>query len=79
MTKKKNIEIIEENSEAIEVETDQNMSLEYLAKELAALNADHRKQVIRAAKHLVKAYASLEKLAGIMARENAIEDMEAML
>ncbi len=79
MTKKKNIEIIEENSEAIEVATDQNMSLEHLAEELAALNADHRKQVIKTAKRLAKAYASLEELADIMARENAIEDMEAML
>lgn len=79
MTKKKNIEIIEENSEAIEVATDQNMSLEHLAEELAALNADHRKQVIKTAKRLAKAYASLEELADLMARENAIEDMGAML
>lgn len=76
MTKKKNIE---ENSEAIEVATDQNMSLEHLAEQLAALNAEHRKQVIKTSKRLAKAYMSLEELADLMARENAIEDMEAML
>lgn len=77
--KKKNIEIIEENSEAIEVTTDQSLTLDQLATELASLNADHRKQVIKTAKRLAKAYASLEELADIMKRDRDIAEIEAEL
>lgn len=77
--KKKNIEIIEENSEAIEVTTDQSLTLDQLATELASLNADHRKQVIKTAKRLAKAYASLEDLAAIMKRDRDIAEIEAEL
>jgi len=77
--KKKNIEIIEENSEAIEVTTDQSLTLDQLATELASLNADHRKQVIKTAKRLAKAYASLEDLAAIMKRDREIAEIEAEL
>lgn len=77
--KKKNIEIIEENSEAIEVTTEQSLTLDQLATELASLNADHRKQVIKTAKRLAKAYASLEDLAAIMKRDREIAEIEAEL
>jgi hypothetical protein len=77
--KKKNIEIIEENSEPIEVTTDQSLTLDQLATELASLNADHRKQVIKTAKRLARAYASLEDLAAIMKRDREIAEIEAEL
>lgn len=77
--KKKNIEIIEENSEAIEVTTDQSLTLDQLATELAGLDADHRKQVIKTAKRLARAYASLEDLAAIMKRDRDIAEIEAEL
>lgn len=77
--KKKNIGIIEENSETIEVTTDQSLTLDQLATELASLNADHRKQVIKTAKRLAKAYASLEDLAAIMKRDREIAEIEAEL
>lgn len=76
MKNKKNIDIIEENSEAIEVETEQTLTLDQLASELAGLSKDHRKLVIKTAKRLARAYASLEEIADIMKREKQIDDME---
>lgn len=76
MTKKKEIEIIEENSEAIEVETDKSLTLDELAFALADLTAEHRKLVIKTAKRFARAYKDLEEIHDQMRRQNEIDAME---
>lgn len=76
MKNKKNIDIIEENSEAIEVETDKSLTLDELAFALADLTADHRKLVIKTAKRFARAYKDLEEIHDQMRRQNEIDAME---
>lgn len=76
MTKKKEIEIIEENSEPVEVTTDQSLTLDELALALADLTPDHRKLVIKTAKRFAKAYKDLEEIHDIMRRDRQIDEME---
>lgn len=74
--KSKNIDIIEEHSEPIEVITPQSLSLEELSKELAKLTAYHRKAVIKAAKQIARAYASIERIHQLMDAEQKIREAE---
>lgn len=74
MTKKKEIEIIEEHSEPIEVET--NLTLEDLVFELASLTPEHRRLVIKTARRFAKAYKSIEEIQEKMRKQKQIEEME---
>ena len=56
---KKNINIIKEQSETIEI-NNHDMKLDELAKHLANLRPEYRKEVIRTAKKLAKAYKSYQ-------------------
>lgn len=56
---KKNINIIEEQSETLEI-NNHDMKLDELAKHLAHLRPEYRKEVIRTAKKLAKAYKSYQ-------------------
>ena len=76
MKNKKNIDIIEENSETIEVDTDKSFTLDELAFALADLNAEHRKLVIKTAKRFARAYKDLEEIHDQMRRQNEIDEME---
>lgn len=71
---KKNIDIIEEPSEVIEVNT--NLTMEDIAYELAALSPEHRKLIIRTARRLARAYKSVEEIQQKMSELKQIEDME---
>jgi len=71
---KKNINIIEEPSEFIEVET--NITLEDLVFELASLTPEHRRLVIKTARRFAKAYKSIEIVQEHMKQQEQIEQME---
>lgn len=76
---KKNIELIKEQSEAVEVYTEQTLSLEALAKQLAKLTDCHRKAVIKAAKQLARAYESIERINQLMDTEQRIREAQEEL
>lgn len=58
---KKQIKVITENSEAIKV-NNHDMSLAEIAEALAGLTPAYRKEVIRTAKKLAKAYKSYQDI-----------------
>lgn len=58
---KKTIKVITENSEAIKVNS-RDMSLTEIAEALAGLKPAYRKEVIRTAKKLAKAYKSYQDI-----------------
>lgn len=68
---RKKVNIIEEQSEPIAVNT-RNMKLDDLAKQLASLRPEYRKEVIRTAKKLAGAYKAYQDATATI---NGLEDL----